>query len=111
MYDLYGNFLIDICVYCDSCLFNNCVFKDHRPDRFAPRVPFLCFVISHSRSLCFIIDHYILNGIMQFRCVYINKNKNENRNKDNNNGMSENHNKNQQTFHNVSVYYICGTEL
>ena len=48
---------------------------------------------------------------MQFRSVYINKNKNENRNKDNNNGMSENHNKNQQTFHNVSMYYICGTEL
>ena len=69
------------------------------------------FFVSHSRSLCFINDHYILNGIMQFRCVYINKNKNENRNKDNNNGMSENHNKNQQTFHNVSVYYICGTEL
>ena len=36
------NFLIDICVYCDSCLFNNCVFKDHRPDRFALRVPFVC---------------------------------------------------------------------
>ena len=46
---------------------------------------------------------------MQFRSVYINKNKNENRNKDNNNGMSENHNKNQQTFHNVSMYYIWGT--
>ena len=46
---------------------------------------------------------------MQFRSVYINKNKNENRIKDNNNGMSENHNKNQQTFHNVSMYYIYGT--
>ena len=104
-------FLLIWFFYCNSCLFNSCVYKDHRPDRFAPRVPFLCFVFSHSRSLCFIIDHCIPNGIMQFRSVYINENKNENRIKDNNNGMSENHSKNQQTFHNVSMYYIYGTEL